>query len=296
MKNLQNSLRRFLANKNTVTIFCTVAAILVLYVGYSMRIKSATSPVRIPYAKVDIQPRTLITESMVGFMDVPNSMISTNVVRVPSEIYGKYSNYNTLIPQGSMFYRSTLAEWKDMPDSAFADIPDGYTIVSLAVNYDSTFGNSIFPGNYIDLYFKSTENGRVLFGKFIESIKVLAVKDDEGRNVFENSENLGDPAALLFSVPEDLHLLLRKAVFVDAEIIPVPRNASYCADGNCDTEVSSEYIKNFVIAQTVIIPDEKLPDINGGNMINGGNNSNNDDEDTYQEENNNDDNNNDLTE
>ena len=264
MNNLKASLKRFVANKNTVTILCTVAAILVLYIGYTIRIKKATSPIRIPYAKVEIQPRTLITEAMVGYMDVPNSMVSTNVARVGGEIIGKYANYNTLIPQGSMFYHTALAEWKDMPDSAFADIPDGYTIVSLPVNYDSTFGNSIFPGNYIDLYFKSGENSLVLFGKFIESIKVLAVKDSTGKNVFENSETLGDPAALLFSVPEDLHLLLRKAIFVGAEIIPVPRNAKYCADKNCDTEVSSEYIRNFVIAKTVIIPDEKLPDISGG--------------------------------
>ena len=99
--------------------------------------------------------------------------------------------------------------------------------------------------------------------QLLENVKVLAVKDASGNNVFENSENLGTPAALLFSVPEDLHLLLRKAVFIGAEIIPVPRNATYCVDGNCDTEVSSEYIRNFVIAKTVIIPDEKLPDISG---------------------------------
>lgn len=261
MKNLSITIKRFISNKNTVTILCTIAAILVLWVGYNMRVKSATTPVKVPYAKVEIQPRTLITESMIGYMEVPQSMVSTNVIRVNSEIIGKYSNYNTLIPQGSMFYKSALAEWKDMPDSAFADIPDGYTVVSLSVNYDTTFGNSIFPGNYIDLYFRSSEGGLVLFGKFIESIKVLAVKDSSGQNVFENSENLGTPAALLFAVPEDLHLLLRKATYIGAEIVPVPRNSSYCADGQCDTEVSSEYIKEFIIAKTVIIPDEKLPDI-----------------------------------
>lgn len=261
MKNFSIAMKRFISNKNTVTILCTIAAILVLWVGYNMRVKSATKPVKVPYAKVEIQPRTLITESMIGYMEVPQSMVSTNVIRINADIIGKYSNYNTLIPQGSMFYRTALAEWKEMPDSAFADIPDGYTVVSLGVNYDTTFGNSIFPGNFIDLYFRSSENSLVLFGKFIESIKVLAVKDSSGKNVFENSENLGTPSALLFAVPEDLHLLLRKATYIGAEIVPVPRNKSYCADGLCETEVSSEYIREFVIAKTVIIPDEKLPDI-----------------------------------
>lgn len=254
-------LKRFLQNKNTITILCTLGIIAVILVGYNWRVDQATSPMRIPYAKVEIQPRTLITESMIAYMDVPAKMISNNVLRNSSLIVGKYSNYNTVVPQGSLFFGSVLVNWADMPDSAFANIPDGYTVVSLSVNYDTTFGNSIFPGNYIDLYFRSNESSLVLFGKFIESIKVLAVKDSSGQNVFENSENLGTPSALLFAVPEDLHLLLRKATYIGAEIVPVPRNASYCADNNCDTEVSSDYIREFVLAKTVVIPDEKLPDI-----------------------------------
>lgn len=254
-------LKRFLQNKNTVTILSTLAIIAVILIGYNLRVKQATNPVRVPYAKVEIQPRTIVSESMIGYMDVPAKMVGNNVLRNSSLVIGKYSNYNTVIPQGSLFYNSVLVDWADMPDSAFANIPDGYTVVSLGVNYDTTFGNSIYPGNYIDLYFRSNESGLVLFGKFIESIKVLAVKDSSGKNVFENSINLGTPAALLFAVPEDLHLLLRKATYIGAEIVPVPRNASYCADEDCDTEVSSEYIREFVVAKTVVIPDEKLPDI-----------------------------------
>lgn len=256
MKSLVMQLRRFLKDKNTVTILCTAAAIIVLYVGYTIRINNATAPVRVPYAKVEIQPRTLIDDSMIGYMEVPGSMVSTNVVRVAMNIIGKYSNFNTVIPAGSMFYSTVLVDWKDMPDSAFANIPDGNTVVSLSVNYDSTFGNSIFPGNYIDLYVKTNDGGKVLFGKFIESIKVLAVKDGSGKNVFENSENLGTPSALLFSVPEDLHLLLRKAIYVGAEIVPVPRNANYCANNDCSTNVTSEYIQKFILNQTVKLEEE----------------------------------------
>ena len=92
--------------------------------------------------------------------------------------------------------------------------------------------------------------------KFIENIKVLAVKDGSGKNVFENSENLGTPSALLFSVPEDLHLLLRKAIYVGAEIVPVPRNANYCANNDCSTNVTSEYIQKFILNQTVKLEEE----------------------------------------
>ena len=40
MENLKVTLKRFLSNKNTVTIICGVLAILVLYIAYNARIKS----------------------------------------------------------------------------------------------------------------------------------------------------------------------------------------------------------------------------------------------------------------
>ena len=48
----------------TITIICAIIGIIVLYVGYTMRIQSAVEPVSIPYAKVTIQPRMKITEEI----------------------------------------------------------------------------------------------------------------------------------------------------------------------------------------------------------------------------------------
>ena len=54
-----------------------------------------------------------------------------------------FANYNTVIPSGSLFYKSTLVTWDQMPDSAWSDIPDGYTVVSLNVNTETTYGNLV---------------------------------------------------------------------------------------------------------------------------------------------------------
>lgn len=263
MKNFMERIKRFLKNKNTVTIICVVLAIAILYVGYNWRIKQQTNPIKVPYAKVEIQPRTLITEDMVGIVEIPRSMLKNNTVRSISLVIGKYSNYNTVIPNGSVFYLSTLIDLKDMPDSAFGDIPDGYTVVSLPVDNNSTYGNSIFPGNYIDLYFKNVdETGKILLGKLIESIEVLDVKDSQGKHVFENTIEGRTPSSLLFAVPERMHLLLRKAMYIGGTtIIPVPRNKSYSLNPG-ETLISSTYIQDFILAKTVFIPDEKLPVIN----------------------------------
>ena len=183
-------------------------------------------------------------------------MSSDNLVRVQSEIVGMYANYNTMIPAGSPFFRSTLVTWKEMPDSAWENIPDGYTVVSLKVDTDTTYGNSIFPGNYIDLYYSTFDDtGKLLLGKLISSIEVLAVKDADGNHVFENSAELKQPNSLIFAVPENLHLLLRKASYLSGEIIPVPRNKAYTENPEA-TKVSSEYIQDYILSQTVILPEQ----------------------------------------
>lgn len=259
MNNFLVSLKRFFGNKNTVTILGVIAIVLVIYFGYNYEIKKNTDPVRVPYAKVDIQPRTPITEDMIGYMNIPRVMLRTaanNAVTVTSDIVGKYASYNTVIPAGSLFYRSTLLTWSEMPDSAWADIPDGYTVVSLNVNTETTYGNSIFPGNYIDLYYQSyDETGKLLYGKFIESIEVLAVKDASGKHVFENSQAGLTPASLIFAVPEDMYILLKKTGYLSGQLVPVPRNKSY-SENPSPTVIYSEYIEDYVLSQTVILPEQ----------------------------------------
>ena len=261
MGNLVNTLKRFLGNKNTVTIIGVLLGVVVLYFGYQWRVNQAITPVNVPYAKQEITSRTLITNEMVGHISVPRSLVSTssNLVTSDAGVIGKYVTFGATIPQNSLFYNELLIEEDKMPDSAFADIRDGYTIYSLSVDLHSTYGNSIYPGNYIDLYVKALdENNQVIFGKMIESIEVLAVKDSQGRHVFESATESRTPSELLFAVPNNMYSLLMKAGYVTSgniEIIPVPRNASYSANPG-DTQVSSEYIQEFILNQSVMLPDE----------------------------------------
>lgn len=246
----------FLKNKNIVTIMCVVLGALVLWFGYNYRLNNATNPVKVPYAVVDIEPRTKIDDTMIKMVEVPSSMLTSTAVRTRDEVLGKYVNYNTMIPAGSLFYKSVLVDWADMPDSAWADIKDGNTVISLQVNVESTLANSIRPGTVIDLYCRANDNNKLLFGKLIERISVLAVKNSKGENMFEGTNDVeGTPAYLLFSVPEDLHLLLRKALLLGIQIIPVQRNANYTEE---NAEVSSEYIRDFILSQTVNLDYEEI--------------------------------------
>lgn len=279
MGNVLTTIKRFLANKNTVTILGVLLAILVLYIGYNYRVKQATTPVTVPYAKEELSSRTLITSDMIGYMEVSSSVVknSANLITNASELINNYVSFGTTIPANSMFYKSQILKSNEMPDSAFADIPDGYTIYSLKVDLHSTYGNSIYPDNYIDLYFKGVDDtGLVMYGKFIESIKVLAVKDSQGNHVFETTVESRTPAELLFAVPNDMYELLMKAGYITGssiEIVPVPRNASYSANPG-ETNVSSDYIRSFILSKSATIPQNVITTQNNTNNNNPENNNN----------------------
>ena len=263
MGNLVNGIKKFLGNKNTVTILCVISGILVLYIGYSWRVNNALSPTSIPYAKTTLTSRHVITTDDIGYMEVSSEVLSksANMIRNSNQLIGKEVMYGTTIPQNSFFYNETVVSPETQPDSATADIPAGYTLFNLSVDLHTTYGNSIFPGNYIDLWFKGIDDqNKLIYTTLIRSIKVLDVRDSEGQSVFETSVEKRIPSDLLFAVPDDMYSLLRKAQYLTSnsvEIIPVPRNKDYTANPG-ETEVASDYVRDFILSKTDVVPDEQI--------------------------------------
>lgn len=254
MGNLGNTIKKFLSNKNTVTILGVVVGVLVLYFGYNYRVKKAVTPVSIPVAKVQIGSRTEITQDMIQFVDVSSSFLSKcpNVITDANQLIGKKVNIGSTIPINGLFYTESVVNPEDMPDSAYANIPDGYTLFSLKVDNESTYGNSMYPGNYIDLYLSGSDNGKPMYGKFIESIEILDAKDASGKHVFDGTSDAGTTAVLLFAVPNDMYELLELAEDLGLEIVPVPRNASYSANPGA-TEIKSDYFQGYILSKANII-------------------------------------------
>ena len=263
MGSIMIGIKRFLKNKNTVTIVAILVSVGILYWAYDYRIGKATQPVSVPYATREIAPRTLITSDMVAVKKVPGGVVKAGALTNKNQIIGKYVSNKAVIPLNSLFYSSMVVEWEDMPSSEFENIPDCYTVYALKVDAESTYGNSIFPGNYIDLYYKSSKvvnkQQVVLFGKFIESIKVLSVTDSQGNNVFETNGDPGTPAYLLFSVPNKVFRLLKIAERSNGEIIPVQRNANYSKNPKQTAIVNSEIemeIRSFAVSDELLQLDK----------------------------------------
>lgn len=273
MNNLSASIKKFLGNKNTVTILGVILCIAILIIGYNQRINSQIKLTEVPYALETIQPKTRITDEMVGIMSVPEKFIRVGeYYNQKSQIVGKYSNYNTLIAKGSIFYKDLVTEEKYLPDSYMYNVPAGSTVINYPVNMSSTYANSMMPNDYINIYFKAVipsdeledeEKDSIMFGKFLSNIEILSVKDSSGQHVFENTEENRTPAYMLFAVKEEQHLLLRKALYLQnrysVELLLVPNTEELPEE--VEVNISSADIAKFINDRTELVDVTDLPTI-----------------------------------
>ena len=149
MNNLVVGIKKFFTNKNTVTVVGVILAIVILYVGYNMRINQAITPVTVPYATETIKARTQITEDMISTMEIPQSMVTDEIITNSADVIDMYANGDSVIPAGSLFYKRSVVSRDQLPDSIILNYPKGYVLYNLDVDMASTYSNSIYPGNYI---------------------------------------------------------------------------------------------------------------------------------------------------
>lgn len=261
MGNLVTNIKKFLQNKNTVTVLGVILAIIVLYFAYTMRINSAINPVSVPYAAEQIKAGTQITESMISTREVPPAMLEGDVILNVGEIVDKYAAADTVIPEGSLFYKRSVVEKEQLPANIILDYPKNYVLYNLPVDTNSTYGNSVFPGNYIDIWLKAVNKisddqvkagnrdaDKIMYGKLISNVQVLAVKDSNGQAVFQNIDENRTPAMVVFALPQEYYVLLKKASYMrtyDTIIELVPTNESN-KDEPGDIELSSEDLKEWI--------------------------------------------------
>ncbi|MBE6149731.1 MAG: hypothetical protein E7170_03285 [Firmicutes bacterium] len=264
MNNILISIKKFITNKNVVTVIGVIAILGLLYWGYNSTIEKETKPMQVPVATTTIQPRTQITDDMITMITVPAASVSENVMTYKALIVGQYTDVNTVIPQGSMFYTDVIVDEKDLPDSAFVEVPEGQRPYALSVTVESTYGNSIFPGNVIDVFMKATDdNGQVMVGRLLQDVKVLAVKDSMGNNVFENTAESRTPATITFGVPEDIYVLLKKAEYLKSlgvELFPAPRGGNLSTD-NAITVDRAELVSYIESKSVTFSPNTTDPTV-----------------------------------
>lgn len=257
MNNFLNSLKRLVRNKNTVTIVGVVVVLALLYWGYSTSVNNAVKPVTIPVASQTIKSRTQITADMVTTIRVSNIAVSDNVYRRANDVIGKFTNVNTIVPEGSMFYYEAVVDNSDFKDAIFENLKKGEIPYLFKVDIEKSYGNSIYPGNLIDIYMKAIDDsGKVVVGKLLEDVEVLAVRDQQGNDVFADTSSTPTPSYFVVAVKEQFHILLRKANYITTnaiDLFPVPHGGTYIIDETTEVKVSTEYLKEFINSKSVIL-------------------------------------------
>ena len=247
MGNILGKLKEITKNKNTVTILIVLIGIFALYFAYNHIVSVATESIMVPYATATLPSRHVITSDDIGFVEVAGGVLNNmkGVIRSAALLIGREVEYGNTIQVNSQ------------ASDIIGNLDNGYTPIYLSVDLNTTYGNAIYPGNYIDLWFQGVDDNRnFIYGKYISSIKVLDVQDNQGVSVFETGSESKSPAQLLFGVPVDMRLKIDTALKV-GKIVPVPRNRSFSEHPE-ETKVANSYLDDFILSKRAYLPDDEL--------------------------------------
>lgn len=265
MNNFGIAFKKFITNKNTITILGIIIILVLLYVGYDLTVKKSVDPINVPVAANTILARSEITYDDIAYKKVSKIVISENVITNVGLIVGKYTNINVTIPKDSMFYSEWLVSKEDVPGKWIeqVDFANGEEAYYFNTDTTQTLGNSVLPDSYIDIYMKTEdENGNIIVGKLLENIKVLVVHDSSGKDVFGNGADIGMPSYLGFALSHDLYILLQKAERLNGygiELFLAPQGMnSQVITGDKTILVGSETLRDYIDSHSAVLDDEHV--------------------------------------
>lgn len=253
--NAVEKLRNLLLNRNTVTILGVLAGVVVLWMFYSTTLDKAVKPLRVPVAVKDLTAGTIITKDDFEYVEVNSDVLKkAKVVTSSGNLIDRYVANNTSVTKGAMFYKDQVIKKEDLIDRDLKLIPTGYKIYWLKVDNATTYANSIYPGDKIDLWLQTkVDNGsKYVYENFITNIEVLSVKDSKGQNVFDVSSGR-TPSVLAFAVPDDLFVYLSKIEYISGmTLYPVPINKKN-ADKEAKTEITNQDLVTLIDSKSITI-------------------------------------------
>ena len=250
--NVMEKIKKLLLNRNTVTILGVLAGVIALWFAYSITLDKAVKPTRVPVAVKDIPAGSIITKEDFEYVDINSDVLKkASIITSSSQLINYYVNNNTSVTKGSMFYTSQVVKKDELVDRDLEIIPENYKIYWLEVDNTTTYANSIYPGDKIDLWLLTKVENNYVYEPFITNIEVLSVKDSKGQNVFDVNSGR-TPAVLAFAVPNDIFVYLSKVGFLSGmKLYPVPINKNN-ADKDATTEISNKELQALIDSKSII--------------------------------------------
>ena len=262
MGNILNALKSMLSNKNTITILGVLIGVVAIYFVYDSQIKSTTDTITVYYVKTNIQANTQLKDDQIDRVAVNKSLtktykgLVTNLAQIKdSDGQYFYVNYDHALTAGQLLSKNDLVAASEKLPSKTYNLDDGKKQFDISVNLATTQGNSIAPGNSIDLWIQGVnvdDDDNIIFVKFIENLEVIDVVDSNWLTTAGKGSE--QPKYLITAVDEETWLLLKKSERLQGykfQFIPVVRDKAYKAED--PTTIVSEGIKSIIEANTSYI-------------------------------------------
>lgn len=198
--------------------------------------------VEVPFAKVDIKPRTKIDETMIGYKKVPKMYVDELCYENKKQVMGKYTEISGLIPKGSLFYKSMLYQKKQMPDYPSLQLKQGQTAYSLPSDLVKLSGNTITSNQKVDVYVtipQKKENP--IIDRLVKGVRVLSIKDRKGLDI-DDEDSTKIPYVVILAVSDEIVPYLNTAAKIGSIDLYAP-----AADYGKDEE-------SIFIAESKVLP------------------------------------------
>lgn len=211
-------------NKKKSILVLSIGMILVLNISGSMiAIHALTKTVEVIVVSETLGPRSMIESKHVSVISMPKNTVPTNVFLDESDVVGKFVSFDASLYRGMFFFVDAIESIDTVNDAPLLRLKEGQVAVSIGVDVLKSIGNTLLPGQYVDLVHTFViRNGNPIVDTIFNDVRVLAIKDRYGLDM-SDSKSQKVPHVILLAInhsdANDFYLALRKG---QMDLVPLP--------------------------------------------------------------------------
>ena len=166
--------------------------------------------VEVPVAKIQIEPRSKIEETMIKMIEVPRALLNEDCILDKKDALHKYTEIEGIIPEGSLFYKSMLFNEEELPDYPALKLKENQNVFTLPTDLIKSSGNSLTNNQMVDIYVTITpKKEKPISERLLTSVRILNVIDLKGVDMKESDSKI--PSVINLAINEEYISLLKKA-------------------------------------------------------------------------------------
>ncbi len=199
-----------------VGVISVILLVLINYLLFNLALSNKIALVEVYVANRNIYPRTEIKETDLKTIKIPKAYLIDKAVKKKSDIIGKYTEIQGMIPKGSLFYQEMLHDKNDLPD--YPSLLLKSSQVSFAIQSDvvRSSGNTLTVGQKVDLYVTiNRKDGPPIVDCLIKAVRITAIKDRNGLAI-SDSKSSKIPYVVVIAVEQSQVEYLKVATKIGA--------------------------------------------------------------------------------